>query len=225
MKVKPLQVDLASLIDYTLLKPEATKADIEKLCREALTHRFKTVCVNPTHVSQAYSMLIGSDVGVDTVVGFPLGANKTVVKVFEALEAIKDGALEVDMVINVGAMKANEYEFVRFDINSVVEAVHRAKAGVLVKVIIETGYLTDEEKVKACKIVEAADADFVKTCTGFSSGRATVNDVRLMRETVGERIGVKASGGIRTRAEALSMVEAGASRLGTSAGVTIIEGE
>lgn len=209
---------LNKYIDHTLLKPEATRSQIEVLCQEAKAYDFMSVCVNPTWVSLAHELLQGSDVEVCTVIGFPLGANTPEVKAFETRQAIQDGATEIDMVINVGAAKDGDWDKVQADIHAVVQAAD----GTLVKVIIETCLLTDDEKVKACQAAVAAGADFVKTSTGFSTGGATVSDIRLMRQTVGEGIGVKASGGVSTQAEALAMIEAGATRIGASKGIAIV---
>lgn len=211
--------NLAKYIDHTILKPEATKKMIEVLCQEAIEHDFMSVCINPTWVPYATSLLSDSDVKVCTVVGFPLGANTTSLKAYEAAEAVKNGAHEVDMVINIGAAKAGDWELVYQDIKAVVDAV---PSEVVVKVIIETCLLTDEEKVKACQQAKKANADFVKTSTGFSTGGATVEDIRLMRETVGPDMGVKASGGVSNTEEALAMIEAGATRIGASKGIAII---
>lgn len=212
---------LAKLIDHTLLKPEATEAQIRQLCDEAKAHGFRSVCVNPCWVPLCAELLQGSDVKVCTVIGFPLGANRTEIKAVEAEDAIDRGATEVDMVINVGALKAQQYDVVRNDIRAVVDA---AAGKALVKVILETCLLTDEEKVKACQLAKAAGADFVKTSTGFSKGGATVDDVALMRKTVGPEMGVKASGGVRDYAATMAMVAAGATRIGASAGVAILSG-
>ena len=214
-------VKLTHMIDHTLLKAVATKEQIVKLCEEARQYHFASVCVNPANVSLAAEQLKGSGVKVCTVIGFPLGANTSVVKAFEATDAIANGADEVDMVINVGAMKAGDTELVYNDI----KAVRDASAGKLLKVIIETCYLTDEEKVKACELSKKAGADFVKTSTGFGTGGATAEDVALMRKTVGPDMGVKASGGIRDAEAAAAMVKAGANRLGCSAGVAIAQSE
>lgn len=211
---------LNKLIDHTLLKPEATKAQIEKLCGEAVEYDFKSVCVNPYYVKYAKELLKESDVLVCTVIGFPLGQNTTEVKVAETKDAIKNGADEIDMVINIGALKSKDEDYV---LNEIKE-IRNACKGKTLKVIIETCLLTDEEKITACKLSKEAGADFVKTSTGFSTHGATVEDVKLMRETVGEDMGVKASGGIRDRETALKMVEAGATRLGVSAGVEIVKG-
>lgn len=211
---------LNKLIDHTLLKPEATKAQIEKLCGEAKEYDFKSVCVNPYYVKYAKELLKDSDVLVCTVIGFPLGQNTTEIKVAETKDAIKDGADEIDMVINIGALKSKDEDYV---LNEIKE-IRNACKGKTLKVIIETCLLTDEEKITACKLSKEAGADFVKTSTGFSTHGATVEDVKLMRETVGEDMGVKASGGIRDKETALKMVEVGATRLGVSAGVEIVKG-
>ena len=206
------------LIDHTLLKQDATPEQIVKLCEEAKQFDFMSVCVNPAYVPLAASQLEGSDVKVCTVIGFPLGMNLTKTKVEEAVLAVKEGAQEVDMVINVGMLKAGHDDYVREEIRLLKEV-----AGKLVlKVIIETCLLTDEEKVRACRLSKEAGADFVKTSTGFSTGGATAHDVKLMRETVGPEMGVKASGGVRTHEDLLAMVEAGANRIGTSNGTKII---
>ncbi|QPA33212.1 deoxyribose-phosphate aldolase [Thermaerobacillus caldiproteolyticus] len=210
------------MIDHTLLKPEATKEQIVKLAEEAKAYHFASVCVNPTWVKTAYEILKDTDVKVCTVIGFPLGATTPEVKAFETKNAIENGASEVDMVINIGALKSGNDELVEKDIRAVVEA---AKGKALVKVIIEACLLTDEEKVRACQLAVKAGADFVKTSTGFSTGGATVEDVALMRKTVGPNFGVKASGGIRTADDLLAMEKAGANRIGASAGVQIINGE
>ncbi|MCX7840094.1 MAG: deoxyribose-phosphate aldolase [Anaerolineae bacterium] len=213
--------EIAKFIDHTLLKPEATPAEIEKLCAEAKEHHFATVCVNPTYVKQCAQLLQGTDVAVCTVVGFPLGAHTTEVKVFETQQAIDDGAREIDMVINIGALKAKQYDVVREDIRAVCDAAHAR--GAIVKVIIETALLTDDEKVRACELARDAGADYVKTSTGFGPGGATVHDVALMARTVGGQLGVKASGGIRNYEQAQAMIAAGATRIGASAGVKIVE--
>lgn len=213
--------NLSSMIDHTLLKPDATEEQIKKLCKEARENKFASVCINPHYVPLAVECLRGSDVKVCTVIGFPLGASTTRTKVAEAKEVVENGAGEVDMVINIGALKSGDIDAVRNDIESVVIAV---KDRALVKVIIETCLLTDEEKVKACQIAKMAGADFVKTSTGFSTGGATVEDVKLMRQVVGSEMGVKASGGVRSFATAMEMIKAGANRLGTSSGVAIVKG-
>ena len=212
-------MNYAKYIDHTNLKPTATKKDIANLCSEANYYHFKSVCVNPANVELAHELLKGSDVLVCTVIGFPLGSNTSEVKGFEVTKAIADGADEVDMVINIAALKEKNYDLVLNDIKAVVDAAN----GVLVKVIIETCYLNDEEKVMACKLAKEAGADYVKTSTGFGSDGAKVEDIKLMRETVGENMGVKASGGIRTKEDFIKMIEAGASRVGCSAGVKIME--
>ncbi|HXW61149.1 MAG TPA: deoxyribose-phosphate aldolase [Candidatus Acidoferrales bacterium] len=209
---------VASLIDHTNLRPEATPDQIVRLCAEAREFGFGAVMINPCYVALAGDQLRGGQVKVGAVVGFPLGATLTIVKVLESQEALKLGAREIDMVMNIGWLKAGEKEDVRSDIRAVAEVVH--PAGALLKVILETGLLTTDEKLLACEISEGAGADFVKTSTGFLGGVATVEDVTLMRGAV--RIGVKASGGIRTAADARKMIEAGADRLGTSSGVKIV---
>ncbi|EFI84241.1 Deoxyribose-phosphate aldolase 2 [Listeria grayi] len=214
-------MELAKLIDHTALKPETTKAQITQLCKEAKEYGFASVCVNPTWVKLAAELLAGSDVKVCTVIGFPLGANTSAVKAFEAKDAIANGAGEVDMVINIAALKDKDDALVESDIRAVVEAAN----GTLVKVIIETSLLSDEEKVRACEIAVKAGTDFVKTSTGFSTGGATKEDVALMRKTVGPTIGVKASGGVRTKQDVEDMVAAGATRIGASAGVAIVSGD
>ncbi|UBH15192.1 deoxyribose-phosphate aldolase [Macrococcus armenti] len=214
-------MNLAKYIDHTALKPETTKAQIEQLAHEAREYGFMSVCVNPTHVAYAKSLLEGTDVLVCTVIGFPLGANTPAVKAFETKDAIENGAGEVDMVINVGALKDKNYDLVAEDIKAVVDAA----GDVTTKVIIETALLTEEEKVKACEIAQAQGADFVKTSTGFSTGGATKEDIALMRKTVGPDMGVKASGGVRSYEDVMTMIEAGATRIGASAGVQILKGE
>ena len=216
-------LDLAKYIDHTLLKPEAEEADIDKLCAEATEYHFASVCINPTWVKRAAENLRGSDVVPCCVIGFPLGANTTAIKAMEARRALRDGAREVDMVLNVGALKSGDYDLVRDDIAKVAEAAH--EVGGLCKVILETALLTDEEKVIASSLAKEAKADFVKTSTGFGPGGATVYDVALMRETVGPDMGVKASGGVRTAQDVEDMIAAGASRIGASAGVQIVGGD
>jgi deoxyribose-phosphate aldolase len=220
--VIPPDKSLAGMIDHTLLKPDATADQIAQLCFEARKHHFASVCVNPTNVPLCADLLKGTNVKVCTVIGFPLGATSTEVKAFETRNAIENGATEIDMVINIGALKAGDNDLVARDIRGVVSVAHGA--GALVKVIIETALLTDEEKVIACLLSKEAGADFVKTSTGFSSGGATVHDVALMRRTVGPNLGVKAAGGIHSHEEAEQLVAAGATRLGASAGVKIIQG-
>ncbi|WP_240626733.1 deoxyribose-phosphate aldolase [Staphylococcus nepalensis] len=207
-------------MDHTLLKPESTRTQIDKILDEASEYHFKSVCINPTHVKYAADKLKGTDVLVCTVIGFPLGASTTAVKVFEVEDAIKNGASEIDMVINIGALKDGRYEVVQKDIEGVVAAAN----GKTVKVIIETCLLTDEEKVKACELSQAAGADFVKTSTGFAGGGATPEDVKLMKDTVGNALEVKASGGVRNLEDFNKMIEAGATRIGASAGIQIIQG-
>jgi len=214
--------ELAKYIDHTLLKPEASAEDIRRVCAEARALGTASVCVNPSYVSLVADELKGSGVKTCCVVGFPLGATTPEVKAFETADAIGNGAQEVDMVLNVGAVKSGDWELAQKDIEAVVSAA-RGKA--LVKVILETCLLTDKEKVRACEISKAAGADFVKTSTGFSKGGATVEDVALMRRTVGPEMGVKASGGVRTYADAIAMIEAGANRLGASSGKKICSGE
>jgi len=211
---------IASMIDHTLLKPEATKAQIETLCAEAKEYVFASVCVNPTWVKTAADLLAGTPVKVCTVIGFPLGANTPEVKAFETKNAIENGATEVDMVINIGALKDKNYDLVERDIRAVVEAAN----GVLTKVIIESCLLTDEEKVIACELSVKAGADYVKTSTGFSTGGATAEDIALMRKTVGPEIGVKASGGVRSAEDAKVMIDNGATRIGASSGIAIVKG-
>ncbi|HLX00213.1 MAG TPA: deoxyribose-phosphate aldolase [Candidatus Acidoferrales bacterium] len=219
--VKPAEEGVAALIDHTLLKPDATRDEIRKLCQEAAKFGFASVCVNPWNVAQAAECLRGTKVSVCTVVGFPLGATLPQVKIFEAEQAIKLGAQEIDMVENIGALKSRQDEVVEQDIRGVVEACHRN--GAICKVILETSLLTNEEKVRASVAAKNAGADFVKTSTGFASGGATAEDVALMRAVVGEEMGIKASGGIRTLDDLKKMVSAGATRIGASASVKIIE--
>ena len=214
--------DLARLIDHTMLKPDAVPAEIEQLCNDAIRYHFASVCLNPSYVPLAAAKLAETDIAVCTVVGFPLGATTTTAKVCEAEQALEDGATEIDMVLHIGALKAGQRDIVRDDISAVVDVVH--EGGGLVKVIIETALLTDEEKALACRLAREADANFVKTSTGFAAEGAKIDDVRLMRETVGPRLGVKAAGGIHSYDEAMGMVNAGANRLGASAGIKIVEG-
>jgi deoxyribose-phosphate aldolase len=220
--VIPQDLNLAKLIDHTLLKPDATQEEIAQLCFEARKYGFASVCVNPTWVSLCAQLLKGSPVKVCTVIGFPLGATASETKAFETETAIRQGATEIDMVINIGALKARDLETVAKDIRGVVNAAHARN--VIVKVIIETSLLTDEEKTIASLIAKEAGADFVKTSTGFAGGGATVHDVELMRKAVGPQMGVKASGGVRTFEDAASMIKAGATRIGASAGVKILQG-
>ncbi|MFW3534456.1 deoxyribose-phosphate aldolase [Staphylococcus caprae] len=210
----------AKYIDHTLLKPDSTREQIDTIIEEAKTYQFKSVCINPSHVAYAAQKLKETDVLVCTVISFPLGATTTNAKIFETEEAIKNGASEIDMVINIGALKDKRYDDVQKDIEGVVGAAN----GKTVKVIIETVLLTDEEKVKACELAEKAGADFVKTSTGFAGGGATPEDVKLMKDTVGDRLEVKASGGVRNLEDFNKMIEAGATRIGASAGVQIIKG-
>ena len=213
-------MELNKYIDHTLLKADATAKDIEKLCLEAKEYDFASVCINPSRVRQAAELLKESDVKVCTVIGFPLGATSTESKVFETKQAILDGASEIDMVINIGYIKDKNFDAVRDDI----KAVNDVKDDAILKVIIETCLLNDEEKVMACNLAVDAGADFVKTSTGFSTGGAKVNDVVLMKKTVGDKAKVKASGGIKTHGEAVSMIAAGADRIGASSGIMIVTG-
>ncbi|MBD9297683.1 MULTISPECIES: deoxyribose-phosphate aldolase [Megamonas] len=213
-------MNINKLIDHTALKPNTNKESILKLIAEAKTYDFASVCVNPCWVALAHQELKNTDIKVCTVIGFPLGANTTEVKVFETKDAIEKGAQEIDMVINIAMLKDKEYDYVENEIHQIVEA---AKDKAIVKIIIETCLLTDEEKIKACELSQKAGADFVKTSTGFSTGGATVHDIALMRKTVGAEMGVKASGGVHTHEEALAMVEAGATRIGASAGVKLLK--
>ncbi|KJS22682.1 MAG: deoxyribose-phosphate aldolase [Clostridiaceae bacterium BRH_c20a] len=217
-----LNVDIAKYIDHTILKPQTTEAEIVELCREAKQYGFAAVCVNPCYVNLAAKLLTGTKVKVATVIGFPLGANTMEVKAFEAERAFKEGAQEIDMVINIGALKSGKYDYVQEDIYAVVNVAKNQVPKKLVKVIIETSLLTNEEKEKACQLVLAAGADFVKTSTGFNGGGANLEDVQLMKRVVGEKVKIKASGGIRDVKAALLMIEAGAERLGTSSGVAIV---
>ncbi|MBN8732831.1 MAG: deoxyribose-phosphate aldolase [Acidobacteria bacterium] len=213
---------IARLIDHTILKPDATRADVEKVCAEAVKYSFASVCVNAYWVPLVAKLLAGSPVKVCTVVGFPLGATTTATKVHETREAIKCGAQEIDMVLNVGALRSGDHERVKQDIHAVAEAAHAG--GAILKVILETCLLDDNQKAIACTLAKLAGADFVKTSTGFSTSGATAHDIALMRSVVGPDIGVKASGGIRTREDLDKMAAAGASRIGASASVKIVEG-
>jgi deoxyribose-phosphate aldolase len=215
--------NLARMIDHTLLKPEATRSEIEMLCAEAIRYQFASVCINPSYVKLCAQLLHNSDIRVCTVIGFPLGATSSEAKSFETEQVIKDGAREIDMVMNIGMLKSGEYEYVEQDIIAVVSVAHRNR--VLTKVVIETGLLTDEEKVKACALVKHAGADFVKTSTGFASSGATTGDVALIRKIVGPDVGVKASGGVRSREQALALIASGANRIGASASVQIVTGK
>jgi deoxyribose-phosphate aldolase len=218
----PTDGTLSHMIDHTLLKPDATQDEIAQLCFEARKFGFASVCVNPSYVKLCAELLKGSDVLICTVVGFPLGATSTESKTFETQKAIRDGATEIDMVINVGAVKSRDWELVENDIASVASVCHAD--GAILKVIIEAALLDDEQKVAACQLAKVAGADFVKTSTGFGPGGATAEDVALMRRVVGQEMGVKAAGGIRTRADAQRMIAAGASRIGASASVKIVSG-
>jgi deoxyribose-phosphate aldolase len=220
-KLTRIDPAIAALIDHTILKPEATRADVVKVCREARQYNFASVCINPYWVPLVAAELAGSPVKVCTVVGFPLGATSTESKAAEAAIAVRNGAQEVDMAINVGALRSGEYDAVKADIQAVVNASH--PAGAIVKVILETALLDDTQKTTACQLAKAAGADFVKTSTGFGPSGATAHDIALMRQTVGPAMGVKASGGIRTLADLQTMTAAGATRIGASASVKIVE--
>lgn len=214
-------MEINQMIDHTILKADATQEDVARIVAEAKEYNFFSVCINPCWVAFAKEQLMNTSVAVCTVIGFPLGANTSEVKAYEAADAINNGATEVDMVINIGALKSMQYKKVLKDIQAVVEA---AKDRALVKVIIETALLTEAEKIKACELAKEAGADFVKTSTGFSTSGAAVEDIALMRQTVGPEMGVKASGGIHNQAQAEAMIAAGATRIGTSAGVAIMQG-
>lgn len=214
-------MNIASMIDHTLLKPDASKDAVIKICAEAREYKFKSVCVNSCYTKLVAEELKDSGVLVCTVIGFPLGAMETKSKAFETARAIELGANEIDMVINVGALKDKDYDLVLNDIKEVVET---AKGKAIVKVILETCLLSNDEKIKACQLSQEAGADFVKTSTGFSTGGATVEDIKLMRETVGPNMGVKASGAVRTKEDALAVIEAGANRIGASSSIAIVEG-
>ena len=215
--------ELTEIIDSTNVKATTTRNEIESLCKEAVQYGFRCAVVNPVYVKLATKLLKGSNVKVCSTVGFPFGISLPETKAFEAVKAVEDGAEELDMVINLSALKSGDYEFVKQDIAAVVD-VKRLSKEIIVKVIIETAYLTRDEKIIACKLAKEAGADFVKTSTGLFGGGATVEDVRLMRQTVGKDMGVKAAGGIRTYADAVAVIEAGANRLGTSTAVAIIKG-
>jgi len=225
MAIKPR--DMAKMIDHTMLSPVATVEDIKKLCQEANKYEFASVCVNPIFVPLAAKLLSSTSVKVTTVVGFPLGANSSETKAFETRNAIKNGAQEIDMVMNLGAFKSGAFDLVRADIKAVVDATKTAgvTSDIIVKVILETSYLDEDEIVQACTLAKNAGADFVKTSTGFGPGGAKVEDVSLMRKTVGREIGVKASAGIKDYHQALDMLDAGANRIGASSGVAIVTGE
>ena len=212
---------IARYIDHTLLKPEASLSDIGKLCLEAVDYGFASVCVNPCNVEAAYAGVADSQVRVCTVIGFPLGAGTTAAKVFEAEDAVSSGAQEVDMVMNIGRFKEKKFEYVQKDISAVAASV---KGKAVLKVIVETGFLSDREVKRACEIVRDAGADFIKTSTGFSKGGATVEHVKIMKGVMGDQIGIKASGGVRNYEQALAMIAAGATRIGTSAGIEIVKG-
>jgi len=217
-----MKQDIANMIDHTVLKAFSSKEDVIKVCKEAKEHGFFSVCINPTHIELAKQELQGSKVKVCTVIGFPLGANTSEVKAFETKDSIAKGAHEVDMVINIGALKDKNYDLVYKDIKAVVDAANKEA---LVKVIIETCYLTDEEKKIACELSVKAGADYVKTSTGFGTGGSTPEDIKLMRDVVGPNVGVKASGGVRTTEDAIKVIDAGASRIGASASISIATGE
>lgn len=219
--IAPTDGSMAHMIDHTLLKPDATQDQIAQLCYEARKHGFASVCINPTNVKLCAELLKGSNIAVCTVVGFPLGATPTEVKVFEAQQAVREGATEVDMVINIGALKSQDYELVERDIASMARVCHAGNA--ILKVIIEAALLNDEEKVAACQLAKVAGADFVKTSTGFGPGGAALEDVALMRHVVGPSMGVKAAGGIGTYEKAQQMIAAGASRIGASGSVKIMQ--
>ena len=223
LKSASFDVAIAHMIDHTLLKPEATLQQIEELCAEARQYSFASVCINPSYVKRCAQLLRGSTVKVCTVIGFPLGATSTEAKVAEAQIAVRDGARELDMVINLGMLKSGDDAYVENDIRLLANLAHRS--GSILKVIIETGLLADEEKVRACALAKRAGADFVKTSTGFSKGGATAGDIRLMRKVVGSTLGVKASGGVRTQEQARELIESGADRIGASASVKIVLGE
>ena len=213
---------LAKLIDHTLLKPDTTEDSIKQLCKEAKEFKFYSVCVNPTYISLASSILKGTEVKICSVIGFPLGASTPEVKALEAEIAISNGASEIDMVINIGALKSQDYKLVKYDISEVVERARTSQKDIVVKVIIETGLLTKHEKEIACKLVKETGANFVKTSTGFNASGATVYDIELLKKCVGPNIKVKASGGIRTFLEAIKLINVGADRIGTSSGVVIM---
>ncbi|WP_343347558.1 deoxyribose-phosphate aldolase [Terrisporobacter petrolearius] len=217
-----MRQNIANMIDHTVLKAFSSKEDVIKVCKEAKEHGFFSVCINPTHIELAKQELEGSKVKVCTVIGFPLGANTSEVKAFETKDSISKGAHEVDMVINIGALKDKNYDLVYKDIKAVVDAANKEA---LVKVIIETCYLTDEEKKIACELSVKAGADYVKTSTGFGTGGSTPEDIKLMRDVVGPNVGVKASGGVRTTEDAIKVIDAGASRIGASASISIATGE
>ncbi len=216
-----MSLTITGMIDHTILKADATEEEVRILCEEAKKYRFATVCVNPCYIPQAFHILQDTEVGITTVVGFPLGNMTSMAKAYEAKEAVELGATEVDMVINIGAMKDDKQQYIRHEIEGVVKAAKEVNKDTIVKVILETCLLTKDQIVKACELAVEAGADFVKTSTGFSTGGATIEDIALMRKTVGPSIGVKASGGVRTYADAKAMVEAGATRIGASASKAI----
>jgi len=215
---------IAQMIDHTILKADATEEEVKTLCKEATQYQFATVCINPCYIPQAVHLLQGANVGITTVIGFPLGSTTSMTKANEAKEAVLLGATEIDMVINVGALKDGKYDYILYEIGSVVKAAKEVCKKAIVKVIIETCLLTKDEIVKACQLAVEAGADYVKTSTGFSTGGARIEDIALMRKTVGPSIGVKASGGIRTYEDAKAMIDAGASRIGASASIEIVNG-
>ncbi len=215
------KIELAGLIDHTLLKPYSSEYDIKRICQEAKEYGFCSVCINPSYVSLASQFVRNTTVKVCSVLGFPFGANTLEVKIHEAKKAIQDGANEIDMVINLGALRSGKYEIVKNEIKKVV-AQGKNKRNIIIKVIIETGLLIEKEKILACQIVKESGADFVKTSTGFNASGATVSDIKLLRNIVGPNFGVKASGGIRTLNDTLNMIEAGANRIGTSSGIAIL---
>lgn len=217
----PADTGIAGMIDHTMLKPDATSEEITSLCHEAMTYHFASVCINPSYVRLSAQILKGSDVKVCTVIGFPLGATPPEVKAYETEQALRDGATEIDMVINIGALRSGDYKLVLRDMAGVVNMAHAHNA--LCKVILETSKLNDEQKVAACQLAKVAGADFVKTSTGFGGGGATAGDIALMRYVVGKEMGVKASGGVRTYQDAQTMIAAGATRIGASAGVQIVK--
>lgn len=220
-----MKINTAGMIDHTILKANAREEEVKTLCEEALKYQFATVCINPCYIPQAVHLLQGSGVGITSVVGFPLGTMTSMAKAYEAKEAVQLGASEIDMVINVGALKDEKYEYILHEIGLVVKESKKADPDTVVKVIIETCLLTKDEIIKACQLAVEAGADYVKTSTGFSTGGATVEDIALMRETVGPSIGIKASGGIRTYLGAKAMIDAGATRIGASASVDIANQE
>ncbi len=217
------KTELAGYIDHTFLKPESTLSDISELCRQAREYGFRTVCINPCFVSAAAAALDGSPVGVCTVIGFPLGANETSIKAAEAAVAVRSGAAELDLVINIGYLKEHLLNKVRSDLEGAIQAARQERHGIVIKVILETFLLSEDEKIDACRLAVISGADFVKTSTGFAKGGATAGDVALLKKTAGPGIGIKAAGGIRDLRKALQMIEAGANRIGTSSGISIIK--